>query len=295
MSFTEPRFLDKNMSAGFDLFHKEVDLTDESSFKSRKTGGNLRLGFPLSENIWLTTYYTLTRDELFDVEGGASLAVQEAEGTQITSLVGIGVQYDTRNHPRTPNRGLFFKLGSDFAGLGGDVKYARLQAEARGYYPVFDKITLVGRVIGGHIVGLGGDSVQLLDLFYKGGETVRGFDKSGIGPRDLGNGDALGGTTFWAATAEVRFPLPYLSENLGMSGAVFADAGSLFGAGDGAKDLAAQNLLNLADEDSVRASVGASILWNSPLGPLRIDYAFPLLSEDFDEEQQFRFGAATKF
>ena len=132
LSFTEPRFLDKNVSAGFDLFHKEVDLTDESSFKSRKTGGNLRLGFPLSENIWLTTYYTLTRDELFDVEDGASLAVQEAEGTQITSLVGIGVQYDTRNHPRTPNRGLFFKVGSDFAGLGGDVKYARLQGRGAG-------------------------------------------------------------------------------------------------------------------------------------------------------------------
>ena len=82
-------------------------------------------------------------------------------------------------------------------------------------------------------------------------------------------------------------------ENLGMSGAVFADAGSLFGAGDGAEALLAAN--QLADEASVRASVGASILWNSPLGPLRIDYAFPLLSEDFDDEQQFRFGAATKF
>ena len=295
LSFTEPRFLDKNVSAGFDLFHKEVDLTDESSFKSRKTGANLRLGFPLSENIWLTTFYTLTRDEVFDVDDGASLAVQEQEdqGVQITSLVGFGVRYDTRNHPRNPNRGMFFNVGTDLAGLGGDVQYARFQAEARGYYPVFDKITLVGRVIGGHIVGLGGDSVRLLDLFYKGGETIRGFDKAGIGPRDLGTGDALGGTTFWAATAEVRFPLPYLSENLGMSGAVFADAGSLFGAGDGA--IANVAAAQLADEDSVRASVGASILWNSPLGPLRIDYAFPLLSEDFDDEQQFRFGAATKF
>ena len=299
LSFTEPRFLDKNLSAGFDLFHKEVDLTDESSFKSRKTGANLRLGFPLSENIWLTTYYTLTRDEVFDVEDGASAAIVEAgednDGVNITSLVGIGVRYDTRNHPRNPNRGLFFKVSSDFAGVGGDAQYARVQAEARGYYPIFDKVTLVGRVIGGHIVGLGGDSVRLLDLFYKGGETIRGFDKSGIGPRDLTTGDALGGSTFWAATAEVRFPLPYLSENLGMSGAVFADAGSLFGAGDGAKNFAALGEVDLADEDSIRASVGASILWNSPLGPLRIDYAFPLLSEDFDDEQQFRFGAATKF
>lgn len=293
LSFTEPRFLDKNMSAGFDLFHKEVDLTDESSFKNRKTGGNLRLGFPLTENIWITTFYTLTRDEVFDVENGASLAVQEAEGTQITSLVGTSIQYDTRNHPRDPNRGLFLKVGTDFAGLGGDVQFARVQAEGRAYYPIYNKITLVGRVIGGHIEGIGGDSVRLLDLFYKGGETIRGFDQSGFGPRDLTTGDALGGQTFWAATAEVRFPLPYLSETLGMSGAIFADAGSLFGAGDGAKNALAAAAL--ADEDSVRASAGISLLWKSPLGPLRVDYAFPLLSEDFDEEQQFRFGAATRF
>ena len=293
LSFTEPRFLDKNMSAGFDLFHKEVDLTDQSSYKSRKTGGNLRIGFPLSENIWVSTFYTLTRDELFDVEDDASLAVKEAAGTQITSLVGTSIAYDTRNHPRDPNRGLYISVGADFAGLGGDVQYARLKAEGRAYYPIFNKVTLVGRVIGGHIEGIGGDSVRLLDLFYKGGETVRGFDKSGFGPRDLGTGDALGGTTFWAATAEVRFPLPYLSETLGMSGAVFADAGSLFGAGDGAKSAGLGD--KLADEASIRASAGVSLLWKSPLGPLRVDYAFPLQSEEFDDEQQFRFGAATRF
>ncbi|MGI9426104.1 MAG: outer membrane protein assembly factor BamA [Hyphomicrobiaceae bacterium] len=290
LSFTEPRFLDKNLSAGFDLFHKEVDLTDESSFKSRKSGGNIRIGFPLTEDIWITTRYSLTRDEVFDVEDTASIAVLEAEGTQITSLIGTSVRYDTRNHPRNPNRGLYFQVGTDFAGVGGDVQYVRVSGEGRAYYPLFNKITLVGRVIGGHIEGWGGEDVRLLDLFYKGGETIRGFDRSGFGPRDLTTDDALGGKTFWAATAEVRFPLPYLSETLGMSGAVFADAGSLFGAGDGTDVVA-----NLADEASVRASVGASILWNSPLGPLRVDYAHVLLSEEFDEEQAFRFGAATKF
>ncbi len=304
LSFTEPRFLDKNLSAGFDLFHKEVDLTDQASYKSRKTGGNLRLGFPLTENVWVDTHYRLTRDELYDVQTGASLAILDAanrdDGVQITSLVGTTIKYDTRNHPRNPNRGLYLQGGVDVAGLGGDVSYARVQGEARAYYPVFDKITLVGRVIGGHIEGIGGESVRLLDLFYKGGETVRGFDKAGLGPRDLSSNDSLGGTTFWAATAEVRFPLPYLSETLGMSGAVFADAGSVFGAGDGAKNILATCTTNagvacLADDNTVRASIGASILWNSPLGPLRIDYAIPLQSEGYDEEQRFRFGAATKF
>ncbi|MEM9357462.1 MAG: outer membrane protein assembly factor BamA [Pseudomonadota bacterium] len=299
LSFTEPRFLDKNLSAGFDLFHKEVDLTDESSYKSRKTGGNLRLGAPLSENIWVSAHYRLTRDELFDVESDASLAVAEAEGTQITSLLGGSIRYDTRNHPRNPNRGLYFQVGSDFAGVGGDVQYVRVQGEGRAYYPLFNKVTLVGRVVAGHIEGWGDDGVRLLDLFYKGGETIRGFDKSGIGPRDLNTDDALGGTTFWAATAEVRFPLPYLSETLGMSGAVFADAGSLFGAGDGAESATqgcgVANAVCLVDDNTLRASVGASIIWNSPLGPLRVDYAHVLQSEEYDDEQSFRFGAATKF
>ena len=96
---------------------------------------------------------------------------------------------------------------------------------------------MVGRAIGGHIQGWGGEDVRLLDLFFKGGETIRGFDRAGFGPRDLvqHNHDALGGQTFWAATAEVRFPLPFVPDDLGMSGAVFADAGSLFDATGGAQ------------------------------------------------------------
>ncbi len=298
LSFTEPRFLDKNLSAGFDLFHKEVDLTDQASYKSRKTGGNLRLGFPLTENIWISTHYRLTRDQLYDIKKGASLAVKDAEGTQFTSLLGAAVSYDTRNHPTNPNRGLYLWLGTDFAGLGGDVSYVRAQAEARAYYPIWNKVTLVGRVIGGHIEGVGED-VRLLDLFYKGGETVRGFDRAGLGPRDLKTNDALGGATFWAATAEVRFPLPFLSETIGMSGALFADAGSVFGASGRAvralSDCKVAGASCLADDNSIRASVGGSIIWNSPLGPLRADYAFPIQSETYDDEKRFRFGAATRF
>jgi outer membrane protein insertion porin family len=180
---------------------------------------------------------------------------------------------------------------ADFAGLGGDVQYVRVQGEGRAYYPIFEKVTLVGRVVAGHIEGWGGEDVRLLDVFYRGGETVRGFDKAGFGPRDLGTGDALGGKSYWAANAEVRFPLPFLSESLGMNGAVFADAGSLFNAAEGAS---VPGVL-LADDSSVRASVGASIIWDSPLGPLRFDYAFPLAKKDYDEIQEFRFGASTRF
>ncbi len=292
LSFTEPRFLDKNISAGFDLFHKEIDLSDSSSYKTRKTGFSPRLGFPLSEDIWGTVSYTISRDEIYDVGSDASLAVRNAEGTAITSALGGSLRYDTRNHPKNPNRGVYLLGSADFAGLGGDVQYVRVQGEGRAYYPIFEKVTLVGRVVAGHIEGWGGQDVRLLDVFYRGGETIRGFEKAGYGPRDIGsaNDDALGGKTYWAANAEVRFPLPLVTESLGMSGAVFADAGSLFNATEGAG-----KALNLADDSSIRASVGASVLWQSPLGPLRFDYAFPLAYEDYDKLQRFRFGASTKF
>lgn len=307
-SFTEPRFLDRNLSAGFDLFHKEIDNSDESGYKSRKTGGALRLGFPLSEELWMTTSYKLTYDNIYDVEDNASLAIKQAAGCQnpqvgvactvnnddnsyFTSALYLALRYDTRNHPRTPTKGIYVQVGTDLAGLGGDAQYVRVEGEARAYYPLAEGITLVGRAVAGHIEGWGGDEPRLLDLYYRGGETIRGFERAGIGPRDPSTTDALGGTTYAALTGEIRFPIPFLPSSLGITGAVFADAGTVFGATDGAKSI----IPNLQDDSSLRSSVGVSVLWNSPLGPLRFDYAFPITKESYDKTQNFRFGAATRF
>lgn len=307
LSFTEPRFMDRNISAGFDLFHKELDQTNDSGFSSRKTGGTLRIGFPLSENLWMQNGYTLTRDDIFDVGRDSSLAVKQACGDPSptrngapdcsdsafwTSALGTSITYDKRNHPRNPTSGYWFQLSGDFAGLGGDAEYVRVQGEGRAYYPVTENITFVGRVVGGTIQGWGDEDVRLLDLYFRGGETVRGFERAGYGPRDLQTGDALGGETFWGATAELRFPIPFIPDDLGISGAVFADAGSLFGAPDNISDILGADL---ADDSTVRAALGVSVMWNSPVGPLRVDYAEPVSKEDYDREQQLRFGASTRF
>ncbi|HWK34123.1 MAG TPA: outer membrane protein assembly factor BamA, partial [Hyphomicrobium sp.] len=228
LSFTEPRFLDRNLAAGFDLFHKEVDQTRQSGFESRRTGGSLRLGFPISEKLWMQTSYTASRDSIYNVSPYASRAILDAAGTSYTSMVGTTLTYDLRNDPRNPTKGLWFQTGADFAGLGGDVQYISLAAEARAYYPITDNVTFVARAVGGSIQGWGGEDVRLIDLFFKGGETVRGFDRAGYGPRDVLTGDALGGQYYWATTAEVRFPIPFIPDDLGISGAVFADAGSLW-------------------------------------------------------------------
>ncbi len=316
LSFTEPRFLDRNLAAGFDIFHKITTVSTYQQFSARNSGASLRLGFPLSENLWLTNSYTLSNNEISDVQPAASRAIQEAQGEYWTSALGTSLAYDKRNHPKNPTSGYYFQVGAEFAGLGGDVQYVRTSGEGRFYYPITDKITFVGRAIGGHIEGWGGQDVRLLDLFYKGGETLRGFNRAGYGPRDTLTGDALGGQTFWATTAEVRFPFPLIPDDLGMSGAIFADAGSLFGAGASVKktfaspggnscgealniDPTTGRVLNtgicLQDSSSVRVSVGFGILWNSPLGPLRLDIAKPLLKEDYDRDQLIRFGASTRF
>ena len=243
-SFTEPHFLDRNLAAGFDVFYKEVDFQDVASFSQRDAGGDIRLGFPIADNTQLGLRYKFVNEEIFDVSNNASLAVKESAGTSNVSSVGYTVAYDTRNLPQSPTSGIFASFSQDLAGVGGDVNYIRSVADARGYYPITNKLTLVGRVQGGNIEGWGGDDVRMTDLFFKGGETIRGFKRAGIGPRDACEDpvtgervrpcskDALGGKVYWATTAELRFPFPFIPDNIGMQGAVFVDAGSLFDPSD---------------------------------------------------------------
>ena len=306
-SFTEPHFLDRNLAAGFDLFYKEVDFQDVASFSQRDAGGDIRLGFPIADNTQLGLRYKFENEDIFNVSNNASLAVKESAGTSNVSSVGYTVAYDTRNLPQSPTSGIFASFSQDLAGVGGDVNYIRSVADARGYYPITNKLTLVGRVQGGNIEGWGGDDVRMTDLFFKGGETIRGFKRAGIGPRDACEDpvtgervhpcskDALGGKVYWATTAELRFPFPFIPDNLGMQGAVFVDAGSLFDPSDFALNAVAREGSFIFDSSQVRLSSGFSIIWQSPLGPLRADIAQALLKADFDKTEIFRFGASTNF
>ena len=158
-----------------------------------------------------------------------SLAICQAEGDSVVSSLLYSLVYDTLDSRLDPRDGFYTKFTQEFAGVGGDVSFLRTTATASYYRELLTDQELVGflKVQGGHIVGIGED-VRLLDAFFKGGETVRGFDSSGFGPRDLDTDDALGGTIYWPATAEVQFPLPLLPREIGFKGAFFADAGTLF-------------------------------------------------------------------
>lgn len=296
IGFTEPHFLGSNVAAGFDLLYKDVDYTRQSSFKSQRAGGALRLGFPLSDETTIGANYSFVRNTLYDVGPAASAAIREAvpgypDATSTsynTSSVGSSVTYDSRDSKRRPTTGITYTLTQDVAGVGGDVRFVRSTGDARAYYPVSDSVTFMGRVTGGIIEGWGGQDVRLLDLFYKGGETVRGFATSGIGPRDTfsANRDALGGRMYAATTAETLFDIPGVPRDLGVRGAVFVDAGSLWGT---TKTAAATPGI-AGGTASLRASAGVGLVWDSPLGGLRADYAFPLVSQPYDKLQPFSFG-----
>jgi outer membrane protein insertion porin family len=296
VGFTEPHFLGRNVAAGFDLFYKDVDYTNQASYKAQRVGGTLRARHHLTDEWSVGVNYTFVRSTLYDVGPAASAAIKEAipgypdatSNTYNTSSIGYSLAYDTRDNKRRPNSGVYYSLAQDMAGVGGDVRFIRSVGEARAYYPVTDEITAMGRVTGGTISGWGGQDVRLLDLFYKGSETVRGFAVAGYGPRDTlsANQDALGGRMFYATTAELLFPIPGVPRDLGLRGAVFADAGSLWGL----NSTAASQPGAVGGTPALRASVGAGLVWDSPIGSLRADYAVPLLKQPYDKTQNFSFG-----
>ena len=285
LSFTEPYFLDREIAAGFDLRRVSRSLQDESSFDSRITGGALRAGYPITENLRQRWKYTLERKEVTDVASDASIFVQAEEGTTMLSEITHSMSYDRRDSAIRPTDGYVVRLTNDIAGLGGNTRYMRNQLRGIKYYPVRDQWVLSLSSTVGYIVGLGKD-VNLLDRFFVGGDSLRGFANSGIGPRDKTSKDALGGEWKYTASTELSFPVGLPAE-LGVKGRVFADIGSL-----GQIEPTGPTV---EDTGSLRASVGTGVTWVSPFGPIGLDVGFPLLSEDFDEKETLRVNFGARF
>ncbi|HEX2509934.1 MAG TPA: outer membrane protein assembly factor BamA [Microvirga sp.] len=363
-SFTEPYFLGYRLAAGIDLFSKFSDQTKYARYENRVTGGQLRLGMPFTEEFGVTLRYSLYQQELdipndykhpyndctvplagltvlnpdgtpnrlsCEGNGEASLAIKESQGTSMTSLAGLTFNYNTLDNTKDPRNGAYAELKTDVAGLGGDSRFFRATGDARYYYEIFEDIVGIGRAQAGHIVGFGDDDLRIVDHFFMGPSLVRGFASSGIGPRDISSLDsrsnAIGGTTYFGLSAEVQFPIFGLPRELGLKGAVFADAGTLFGykgatifdvngntiiegfsptTGCTLSTTTSQECIVVRDSKDIRSSVGASLLWSSPLGPIRFDYAFALTKDEGvigpngvriggDRTQAFRFSGGTRF
>lgn len=286
LAFTEPHFLDRDLSAGVDLFHITKDLQDESSYDQRRTGGALRAGFPLSERWRNTMRYRYERNEIEDVQSNASRFIRDQAGRRDTSALSNRVTYDNRDSTLFPTDGWLLWLDTEVAGLGGDAEYVSGKTGASYYYPLADQwiINLLGE--GGAIGSYGDGSVQINERFFLGGSTLRGFEQAGVGPRDITTDDALGGNYFARGSVETSFPLG-LPDDMGILGHAFSDFGTLWHLDDNGPEV--------VDDNSIRATAGVGVSWRSPFGPVRVDLATPLAKEEYDEEEVFRFNFGTRF
>jgi outer membrane protein insertion porin family len=294
LGFTEPYFLGRDMALGFDIFNNSYQY-EESSFDSETQGASANLSYPLTEYLRHTLRYSLQDLNITDIRSDASAFIRQQEGRNVTSLVGHALTYDRRDNNIRPTEGVYLRAAQDVAGLGGDSRYLKHEGKARYYLPVYKrKVVMMLGASGGHIFGYNGKDVRINERFFVGGSVIRGFETAGVGPRGEdavrpGVKDALGGNTYYAATAEMDFPLG-LPEELGMRGAAFVDAGTLYGTDD--KITAGSTIF---DDNSIRASAGVGISWTSPLGPIRVDLAAPFLKEEYDETEFFRFNFGTHF
>jgi outer membrane protein insertion porin family len=302
--FTEPRFLDRNLAAGVDLFSVRSDFINEASFETQSTGFSLRAGFPTTRSTNLGLQYTLRNDDV-SVFAGANQSLRNQAGSRLTSVLNYSLRWDRVDNPIEPSRGFRAELSQAFAGIGGDVRFVSTELNAAVYRPLFWNFVGSLSMNSGFIMGWGGDDIRINDRFFRGGNSFRGFEVAGIGPRvvvrdpatgRLRGGDALGGRFYAIGTAEMSFPLP-LPEQYGVRGSLFTDFGTLglLDSNDLIAEVPGSGQAFTADDLSLRVSAGLSIFWDSPFGPVRFDLAEALVNETYDRAEFFRFSTRTGF
>jgi outer membrane protein insertion porin family len=313
LSVAEPYFLDQRMTLGVDLFYRETLTNPNQSYGSTGYGTALKVGVPLTDGLSMEGHYSLTNQSvslsptamdclptspsaICPAGTSASAAAKQAvlDGPLWTSAVGTTLAYSTLDNPRDPHDGLRAEVKQDVAGLGGGVDFLRSTGDVRYYQSFGDGVVGMTRASAGTIAPYGGQTLPLTSSFFGGPQLVRGFAPNGFGPRDLTPGttmDNVGGSAYWTTSAQLAAPIPGLPPEVALKGAFFADAGSLWGYRGPRTFPALSQSLNVADSRQVRASVGTSLIWDSPVGALHVDYALPVAKTSYDITQRLSFGA----
>jgi len=294
LSASEPYFLGTRVAAGVELFGRQAVTSPYASYGSQSYGANFTLETPITEQTSVQWRYSLY-DQSVTLGPTASAATVSlpirqaaAAGPQLVSSIGDTVTYNTLNNPRSPSDGINSQLRQDLAGLGGDVKFLRTTEDVRYYRSLNSDLVAMVRAQGGYITGWGGQQVPLLNSFFGGPSMVRGFAVNGFGPRDLTAGstmDNVGGSMYWATTAELQSAIPGVPQEYGLKASAFVDAGSVF------RYNGPTQSVQVANRNVVRSSVGAGLTWASPFGALTVDYAVPLTKAAYDVVQPLRFSA----
>ena len=287
LSFTEPYFQDQPISVGADLFRVTRENDDFGSYDLERTGGRLRIGYELSENWYQRWRYTVAR-RVEKHHSGSLLSGQRISTT--SSVIGHEVAYDTRDNRFSPTSGNILSISNDLAGLGGQARFLRTDIRGSQYLPLSKKprmtLALSARV--GAIYGLGKD-VGRVDRYFLGGRSLRGFESGGVGPRNRQHNSTLGGNYVATASTEVIFPVSLTADDLGLQGRVFAEFGTLTGIDTNLRSD------QYFDDSSIRGSLGFGVSWTTPLGPLRLDFAWPVMKEDYDKDETILFSIGTQF
>ena len=295
-SFTEPFFLGYRLAAGFDLYR--ASSSTQEFYNYAETAGDIRLTAPLTDNLYSTVKYVYQQFE-YDGRGdwqnlnNVSQVYQDLINGSPWTVSSIEQSFDfsSVDNRQLPREGVLAQLTNTVAGLGGDSHYYSLEGKARWYQMISDQADIIGSLTarGGFVTPFD-DTLNVFDQFTIGGQQIRGFKQNGIGPRTVLQGDALGSQYYATLSAETNFPLPGIPEDISLRGAAYVDAGSAWG-----NSVEVTNTQIEGTDFSIRASAGVALIWNSPFGDLRFDYAIPFAKENFDETQRFRFGIANTF
>lgn len=285
VSFTEPYFLNRELAAGIDLFRVGQKKYQNAAFDQKIYGVSFRLRYRLADYLYQSLSYTLRQDDVDNIDPNSSRILLEQKGKSNTSVIAQDIVYDRRDSMIDPSDGYLVGFGNDLAGLGGNIRYFKARIYGAYYYPIADDMVFSLNARVGFMTGIG-QKIRVVDRYTLGGDSLRGFELSGVGPRDTTRGDPLGGLRYYAVTAETTFPLG-LPNEFGVKAAAFVDAGSLWYTGDPSNEV--------VDKPGLRASIGVGLRWRSPLGPLKVDFAMPLRKESIDRTQVVLFGMSTRF
>lgn len=287
--FQEPWFLGREIGAGGQLFYKEID-NGTAAYALEEYGLRLNMNYKLSERLSQGWSYTAKRTDVSNVTS-TSPAILDQAGITDRSILGHNLSYNRLDSTTNPRDGFFLAMSNDMAGngLGGDVDWLKTTVRGSYYIPMGEFFTLRLRGQAGAIESLNDDPVPLTDRFYQGQSLVRGFEPTGLGPRTNADGEAVGATTYYGASVELFFPFPGLADS-GVVGRVFVDAGSAFDQGPGGSLDFGSGATAIDDSELLRTSYGVGVTWNSPFGPINLDWAVPADIETFDVEQNFQFS-----
>lgn len=298
--FREPAFLGRDVTFGLDANYRQ---TNSDNARYNTTTGVIRplFEFPLGEQSRLQLRTAVGYKDLYGIDlgngtptdtGSSNILRQEA-GERWDTSIGYTYSYDTRITGINPNAAIRFTFGQDFGGLDGQNQYIRTNATMTAQTKVWnEEVTLRAEVEGGALNYTSGGST-VLDRYTLNGK-IRGFEANGVGPRDLNvtNEDALGGNFFFVTRLEAEFPLG-LPEEYGITGGVFYDIGSVWGLDN--TNGGPNGTMPVDDSLYWRSSVGVSVFWDTPIGPLRFNFSEAIMKQDYDKTRNFDVSIRTEF